>query len=69
MKKVSEVLQLRQNELPVTISKMIQELEELKEKYGDCEVYVKDSGELFAIGKVDVRNILNEEFVEYYIEL
>ena len=69
MKKVSEVLQLRQKELPVTISKMIQNLEELKAIYGDCEIYVRDSGELFPIGKVDVRNVLNEEFVEYYIEL
>ena len=51
MKKVSEVLQLRQKELPVTISKMIKNLEELKAVYGDCEIYVRDSldGELMII--------------------
>lgn len=69
MKKVSELLQLRQKELPVTISKIILNLEELKSLYGDCEIYVRDSGELYPIGKVDVSNVLNEELVEYYIEL
>lgn len=42
MKKVSELLQLREKELPLTISKMIQNLEELKNQYGDCEIYIRN---------------------------